>query len=40
MKRAIMRLLDWLDEHVLRHRWYRVCFWIGLHPWWDKEGKR
>ena len=40
MKRAIMRVLDWLDAHVLDHRWYRVCQRIGLHPWWDKEPRR
>ena len=31
---ALIRALDWLDEHVIEHRCYRLCAWIAWHPWW------
>jgi hypothetical protein len=32
-----IRVLDWVDTCILRHRFYRLCEYIGLHPDWDKR---
>ena len=40
MRRAIVMLLDFVDDWVIGHRWYRLCHWLGNHPWWDEETKR
>ena len=38
MRRAIVLLLDFVDDWVLNHRWYRFCHWLATHPWWEKPG--
>lgn len=35
IKLSLIRLADWIDAHILDHRVYRVCHWIGVSSWWD-----
>ena len=37
MRKAAIRALDLFDAWILGHRWYRLCQWIALHPWWGKD---
>jgi len=39
MKYRVIRILDWIDAHILKHRFYWVCKKIGFSFWWkaDKE---
>lgn len=35
-RRKVIEALDWLDTHVLFHRFHPwLCAWLGDHPWWD-----
>jgi len=35
-RRRIIAAVDWVHAHVFRHRPYRMCDWLAMHPWWGK----
>lgn len=38
MKLRVVRMLDWIDVHILGHRFYRYCVWVSHLTWWgDNE---
>lgn len=40
MKLMLVRIMDWIDAHVLNHCFYpRLCNWLALHSWWDWNDK-
>jgi len=34
VKYILINLADKFDVYILRHRFYRVCHWIGQSEWW------
>lgn len=34
LKFALVLALDFADDRILRHRFYKVCLYLGLHPFW------
>ncbi len=36
----LISIADWLDDVVLRHRFYRLCQLLGGSPWWAAAGAR
>lgn len=35
MKLRIIKLLDWIDDRIIGHRFHWLCEYIAEHDWWD-----
>lgn len=37
LKYRLIKLADWIDEHIIGHRFYWLCQLIGLSSWWGEN---
>ena len=35
LKLTLIRIADWIDAHILEHRFYWICERVGNSSWWD-----
>jgi len=35
MKLYLIKILDWIDDKILGHRFYWICDKIASSNWWD-----
>lgn len=36
MRLRLIKILDWIDDRVIRHRFHAICRWVADHPWWGR----
>jgi hypothetical protein len=37
VKYILIVIADWIDDNILRHRFYSVCKKIGFSSWWEAK---
>ena len=37
MRYRLITIIDWLDDHIIQHRFYKLCELITYSSWWGED---